>query len=140
MTDLTLAHAQVIVEHALAAGRAAGLQPLTVAVLDSGGHLKAFAREDTSAILRPQIAVGKAWSALGLGRGTRSLSEKSPSFLASLAAMSEGKVVPSPGGVLVRDASGAVIGAVGITGDTGDNDEACAVAGIEAAGLTADGG
>lgn len=138
--DLTLDQAQKMVEAALAAGRAARLQPLTVAVLDAGGHLKAFAREDGTGILRPQIAIGKAWGALGLGRGTRSFAEKNPAFLASLGAMSEGKVVPSPGGVLVRHADGSVVGAVGITGDTGDNDEACAIAGIEAVGLAADGG
>lgn len=138
--DLTLAQAQKMVEAALAAGRAARLQPLTVAVLDAGGHLKAFAREDGTGILRPQIAIGKAWGALGLGRGTRSFAEKNPALLASLGAMSEGKIVPSPGGVLARHADGSVVGAVGITGDTGDNDEACAIAGVEAVGLAADGG
>jgi uncharacterized protein GlcG (DUF336 family) len=116
-----------------------GLAPLAVAVLDSGGHLRAFKREDDAGILRPQIAIGKAWGALGMGMGTRALSSKGPEFLAALGAMSGGKVVPSPGGVLIRD-DGRVIGAVGITGDTGANDEACAVAGIEAVGLGPDTG
>jgi uncharacterized protein GlcG (DUF336 family) len=137
---VTLEQAQQIVAGALARGRTMGLAPLAVAVLDPGGHLVAFAREDESGIIRPDIAIGKAWGALGMGMGTRALRDKSPAFLAALQAMSGGKVVPSPGGVLVRGEAGAVVGAVGITGDTGDNDEACAVAGIEAAGLAADTG
>ncbi len=137
--DLSLDQAARIVDAALARGREMGLAPLTVAVLDAGGHLMAFKREDDAGIIRPQIAIGKAWGALGMGMGTRALSSKSPEFLAALGAMSGGKVVPSPGGVLIRQGE-RVVGAVGITGDTGDNDEACAVAGIEAAGLDADTG
>jgi uncharacterized protein GlcG (DUF336 family) len=137
MSALTLTQAQTIVEKALEAGRARGFEPLTVAVLDAGGHLKAFAREDDTGILRPKIAIGKAWGALGLGSPSRTFREKSPQFLASLAAMSDGYVVPSPGGVLIHDGSGSIIGAVGITGDTGENDEACAIAGVEAAELSA---
>jgi uncharacterized protein GlcG (DUF336 family) len=140
MNSLTLAQAQRIVEGALATGRQMGLAPLAVAVLDAGGHLSAFAREDDAGILRPQIAVGKAWGALGMGAGTRSLAAKSPEFLAALGAMSGGKVVPAPGGVLIRDDASKVVGAVGISGDTGVNDEACAVAGIEQVGLIADTG
>lgn len=138
--DLTLAQAQQIVQRALEVGREQGMAPLAVAVLDAGGHLRAFAREDEAGILRPQIAVGKAWGALGMGAGSRSLASKSPEFLAALGAMSGGKVVPSPGGVLVRDGDGRVLGAVGISGDTGVNDETCAVAGIEGAGLVPDTG
>jgi len=137
--DLSLDQAGRIVDAALARGREMGLAPLAVAVLDAGGHLKAFKREDDAGIIRPQIAIGKAWGALGMGMGTRALSSKSPEFLAALGAMSGGKVVPSPGGVLIRQGE-RVVGAVGITGDTGDNDEACAVAGVEAAGLDADTG
>jgi len=137
--DLSLDQAGRIVDAALVRGREMGLAPLAVAVLDAGGHLKAFKREDDAGIIRPQIAIGKAWGALGMGMGTRALSSKSPEFLAALGAMSGGKVVPSPGGVLIRRGE-RVVGAVGITGDTGDNDEACAVAGIEAAGLDADTG
>ncbi len=137
--DLSLDQAGRIVDAALARGREMGLAPLAVAVLDAGGHLKAFKREDDAGIIRPQIAIGKAWGALGMGMGTRALASKSPEFLAALGAMSGGKVVPSPGGVLIRQGE-RVVGAVGITGDTGDNDEACAVAGIEAAGLEADTG
>lgn len=137
--DLSLDQAARIVDAALARGREMGLAPLAVAVLDAGGHLKAFKREDDAGIIRPQIAIGKAWGALGMGMGTRALASKSPEFLAALGAMSGGKVVPSPGGVLIRQ-GGRVVGAAGITGDTGKNDEACAVAGIEAAGLDPDTG
>jgi uncharacterized protein GlcG (DUF336 family) len=138
--DLTLVRAQQIVQRALEVGREQGMAPLAVAVLDAGGHLRAFAREDEAGILRPQIAVGKAWGALGMGAGSRALASKSPEFLAALGAMSDGKVVPSPGGVLVRDGDGRVLGAVGISGDTGVNDEMCAVSGIEGAGLVPDTG
>jgi len=143
---LTLGHALAIVEAALKKGRELNLQPLAVAVLDAGGHLKAFVREDGAGILRPKIAEGKAWGALGMGFGSRSFAKRiaeqpgAPSFFGALASMSEGRVVPVPGGVLIRDANKDVIGAVGITGDTSDNDEACALAGIAAAGLTGDAG
>jgi len=146
VTALTLGHALAIVEAALKKGRELNLQPLAVAVLDAGGHMKAFVREDGAGILRPQIAEGKAWGALGMGFGSRSFAKRiaeqpgAPSFFGALASMSEGRVVPVPGGVLIRDANKDVIGAVGITGDTSDNDEACALAGIAAAGLTGDAG
>ena len=144
--SLTLAQSTTIVESALKKGRETSCAPLTVAVLDAGGHLTAFAREDESGILRPQIAIGKAWGALGMGLGSRAFAKRlaeqpaAPSFFSALAAASEGRVVPVPGGVLIRDASRAVIGAVGISGDTSDKDEACALAGIAAAGLVGDTG
>jgi uncharacterized protein GlcG (DUF336 family) len=136
---LSLAAAETIIDTALAAGRKAGLLPLTVAVLDAGGHLIAFRREDGSGILRPDIAIGKAWGALGMGISSRHIRNRlaeRPAFQAALAAASHGRFVPVPGGVLVRDASGAVIGAVGISGDASDKDEYCAIAGVRAAGLT----
>src|SRR5688572_4285201 len=135
MFAVTLAEASTIVDTALKTGREKNLQPLTVAVLDSGGHLVAFKREDKSGILRYEIAKGKAWGALGMGFGSRTLferAEKAPMFFTSLMAASGGRVVPNPGGVLIRNANNEVIGAVGISGDTADNDEACAIAGIEA--------
>ena len=145
--SLTLPQATTIVQAALQKGRELGLAPLAVAVLDAGGHLKAFAREDGAGIVRPQIAIGKAWGALVMGLGSRTLakrvSEQGPqqqAFFAALNAMSEGRVVPAAGGVLVRDAGGTVIGAVGISGDVSDKDETCALAGIAAATLTADPG
>jgi uncharacterized protein GlcG (DUF336 family) len=112
-------------------------------VLDAGGHLVAFKREDKSGILRFEIAFGKAWGALGMGFGSRTLAgrvNRSQMFFTALAAASDGRFVPVTGGVLVRDAAGDVIGAVGISGDTSDNDEKCAIAGIAAAGLKADPG
>ena len=138
--SVTLVHATTIVDIALKKGRETNCAPLTVAVLDSGGHLVAFKREDRSGILRPDIAMAKAWGALGMGFGTRELADRAqrmPMFVNALAAVSGGRMMPVPGGVLVKSEAGEVLGAVGISGDTSDKDEACAVAGIEAAGLKA---
>jgi uncharacterized protein GlcG (DUF336 family) len=140
---LTLDQASTIVDIALATARDMELVPMTVAVLDAGGHLVAFKREDRSGILRYDIAYGKAWGALGMGFGSRTLYERAtntPQFFNALYAASGGRVVTNPGGVLVRDSEGEIVGAVGISGDTSDKDEACAIAGIEAAGLLADPG
>ena len=138
--SVTLAQASTIVDVALKRGRDTNCAPLTVAVLDAGGHLVAFKREDRSGILRFDIAFGKAWGALGMGFGSRELADRSaknPLFFGVLATVAQGRFVPVPGGVLIKDADGAVLGAVGISGDTSDKDEVCAVAGIEAAGLSA---
>jgi uncharacterized protein GlcG (DUF336 family) len=119
---------------------------LAVAVLDDGGHLKAFAREDGAGIVRPQIAIGKAWGALGMGMGSRALARRvadqpqQQAFFGALNAMSGGRVVPAAGGVLVKDGQGVVLGAVGVSGDVSDKDEACALAGIASAGLAGDTG
>jgi len=137
-TELTLRQAETVIDAALAAGRAAGMQPLTVAVLDAGGQLKALKREDGSGLLRPDIAIGKAWAALGMGISTRTIQQRldaSPNFLTALSAASGGRFVPVPGGVLIRDAEGRAIGAVGISGDNSANDEIAALAGVKAAGL-----
>jgi len=141
--SVTLAQASTIVDVALKKARDSNLAPLTVAVLDSGGHLVAFKREDKSGILRFDIAYGKAWGALGMGFGSRTLAgraAKTPQFFTMLAAASHGRMVTNPGGVLIKDASGNIVGACGISGDTSDKDEMCAVAGIEAAALKADPG
>ena len=141
--SVTLAQASTIVDVALKKARENNLAPLTVAVLDAGGHLVAFKREDKSGILRFDIAFGKAWGALGMGFGSRTLASraaKTPQFFTMLAAASGGRMVTNPGGVLIKDASGTIVGACGISGDTSDKDEMCAVAGIEAAGLKADPG
>jgi uncharacterized protein GlcG (DUF336 family) len=145
--SLTLQQATTIVEAALHAGRQTRCAPLAVAVLDAGGHLKAFAREDGAGIVRPQIAIGKAWGALGMGLGSRALARRvaegqpqQQAFFAALGAMSGGRVVPAAGGVLIRDGAGAILGAVGISGDVSDKDEACALAGIAAAALVGDPG
>jgi uncharacterized protein GlcG (DUF336 family) len=132
-----------IVDHALAYARAHKLAPLTVAVLDPRGCTIALKAEDGSSLLRPAIAQGKAWGALGMGVGTRSLAsraDKLPAFFNSLAALSGGRIIPVPGGVLMRSSAGEVLGACGASGDTADNDEACVVAAIEAAGFIADPG
>jgi len=137
---LKLTQASGIIDTAIAQGRKQHLAPLAVAVLDAGGHLIAFKREDGAGIVRFDIAYGKAWGALGMGFGTRELAQRAatyPTFVTALSAVSQGRMVPSPGGVLILDADKEVIGAVGISGDRGDNDEACAIAGIEAIGLSA---
>ena len=141
--SVTLAQASTIVDVALKKARDSNLAPLTVAVLDAGGHLVAYKREDKSGILRFDIAFGKAWGALGMGFGSRTLASraaKTPQFFTMMAAASGGRMVTNPGGVLIKDASGTIVGACGISGDTSDKDEMCAVAGIEAAGLKADPG
>jgi uncharacterized protein GlcG (DUF336 family) len=143
MTELNLAKSLKIIDSALAKGKELGLKPLAVVVLDAGGHLKAFQREDGASMMRFEIASGKAYGALALGVGSRWLNaqaETRPHFLEGLSAVSGGKIVAIPGGVLVKDSTGAIIGAVGITGDTSDNDEIAAIAGIEAAGFTPDAG
>jgi uncharacterized protein GlcG (DUF336 family) len=140
MSVVTLAQASTIIEVALEKGRELNLAPLTVVVLDAGGHPVALKREDRSGIMRVDIATGKAWGGLGMGFGSRELfdrSSKQPMFITALAALSRGRMVPVPGGVLIRGGDGEVAGAVGISGDTSDNDETCAIAGIEAAGLKA---
>lgn len=137
-SPLSLAAADTIIDTALEAGRAHGMLPLTVAVLDGGGHLIAFRREDGSGILRPDIAIGKAWGALGMGISSRHIRDRlkeRPAFQNALAAASHGRFVPVPGGVLVRNTAGDVIGAVGVSGDTSERDEYCAIAGIRKAGL-----
>lgn len=137
---LTLELANRIIAACLAKGRSDGFKPLTIAVLDPGGHPIAFQREDGSANLRPAIAIAKASGALGLGISSRAIgaiATERPTFIASLHALAPGGLVPAAGGVIVEAQDGAVIGAVGVTGDTSDNDELCALAGIAAAGLSA---
>ena len=143
MAEISLRKAKTIISKALAKGAEMELKPLSVVVLDAGGHLKAFERQDGASIGRFEIARGKAFGALALGIGSRAINaraEQQAYFVEALSAAYEGKIVPVPGGLLVRDKKGAVIGAVGVTGDTSDNDEAAGTAGIEAAGFTADGG
>lgn len=139
MPQLNLDQANRIVAGALAKGRELGLKPLCVVVLDPGGHLVALAREDGASILRPQIAIGKAAGALGVGISSRKIADlaaERPTFVATLATLAPQGLVPAAGGVLAAQ-DGALVGAVGITGDTSDNDEACALAGLAAASLTA---
>jgi len=132
MAKLTLDQANRIAAAVLAKGRELALKPLCVAVLDPGGHLIALQREDGASNLRPQIAMGKASSALGLGVSSRVIGEMAaerPTFIASLAGLTEAAIVPAAGGVLVQ-LDGQLLGAVGVTGDTSDNDELCALHGL----------
>jgi uncharacterized protein GlcG (DUF336 family) len=143
MQRLTLDAAARITDQSLEKGREMGLAPLTVAVLDGGGQLKVLKREDGASLLRPDIAAGKAWAALGMGFGGRELARraaKAPAFFGALSDLAHGRMVPVPGGVLIRADGGEILGAVGISGDTSENDEACAVHAIRAAGLTPDTG
>jgi len=140
---ITLDQARTVVDHALQHAREQTFPPTTVAVLDAAGNLVAFAREDRSSLLRERIARGKAHGALNMGVGSRALAaraETHPHFINSLVALAEGNLVPVPGGVLVRDDSGDIIGAVGVSGHLPDDDEACAIAGIDAALLRPDPG
>jgi uncharacterized protein GlcG (DUF336 family) len=140
---IDLAKATIIVDKALEQGRTLGLPPLTVAVLDAAGCLVSFKREDGSSLLRPEIAQAKAYGALALGIGSRAIAARAaaaPAFVSAVNALAGGRLIPVPGGVLIRSSAKAVIGAVGITGAVSEQDEACAVAGIVAAGFAADTG
>jgi uncharacterized protein GlcG (DUF336 family) len=137
--EITLRKAQTILRKALAAAREMELKPVTVVVLDAGGHVIAAAREDGASPGRFKLAEGKAHGSIMLGiAGTaqRDRAEAQAYFVEAMNGLYGGKFVPVPGGVLVRNRKGAVIGAVGVTGDTSENDAACASAGIEAAGLS----
>lgn len=140
MAALTLDMAQQIMQAALAHSKAQGYRPMGIAVLDEAGQLKAFAREDGASMFRFDIARAKAWGAVGMGASSRVLGQRAkdnPHFFVSLAATAEGKFLPQTGAVLVKNAAGEVIGAVGASGGTGDEDEAICLAGIQAAGLVA---
>ncbi|MEI6613050.1 heme-binding protein [Polynucleobacter sp.] len=143
MTLLTLAQANLIADKALDKAQSSGFQPQTVVVLDSGGHIKVIKRSDGASLLRPEIAFGKAWGVLGMGFGGRDLAkrcEAAPAFFTALTAVSNGRMVPVAGGVLIKNAQNEIIGSIGISGDDSDNDEICAVAGVLASGLIADTG
>ena len=143
LESVSLEAASLIVDRALAKGRAMNFKPLAVAVLDPRGCLKAYKAEDGSSLLRFDIAFGKAWGVLGMGFGGRELERRGDAhgiFFNSLQVMSEGKVVPAQGGVLIRNQAGQVVGAVGVSGDSSDKDEICAIEGITAAGLVPDTG
>ena len=142
MSRISLAQANAIIAGALAKGAEAGLKPLSVAVVDAGGHLIAFQRADGGSFARAQIAQGKAAGALALGVSSRKVGEMAverPWFIGAFAAGAPHPVIPAAGAVIVVGADGGAIGAVGVTGDTSDNDEIAALAGVAAAGLTAQG-
>jgi uncharacterized protein GlcG (DUF336 family) len=143
MTALTLAAAKTIIDAAFAKGIELGLRPLGVSVLDAGGHLIAFQRQDGASFLRPQMSAGKAYGAVAIGMGGRRLeafAKDRPHLMAGISDVSGSKILSVVGGVLIRDGAGTILGAVGISGDSSENDEAAAIAGIEAAGFTADPG
>lgn len=143
MTDITLEQAHKIIEAAHAEGNKRGLAPLTIVILDAGGHIKALSRADGASLMRPQIAMAKAWGSIGVGVSSRKLGEmgeERPMFMNALINLSDQRLIPVPGGVLVRDQNNNIIGSVGITGDLSDEDEHCAIIGIKAAGYNADAG
>jgi uncharacterized protein GlcG (DUF336 family) len=136
--SIGLETAKSITSHVRAAAKEHDMKPLTVVVLDAGGHVISVEREDGSSNNRFEIAFGKAYGALALGMGSRSLmarAQQQPYFITSAAAAVGGRLIPVPGGVLVKDAAGAIIGCVGVSGDTSDNDELAAIAGIKSASL-----
>jgi uncharacterized protein GlcG (DUF336 family) len=138
MTTLTLQQAQQIISGALAKARENGYKPMGIVVLDEAGHLKAFAREDGASMFRFDVALGKAWGAVGMGASSRVLGQRAkdnPNFFLSLASTAQGKFLPQTGAVLIQDATGRVIGAAGASGGTGDEDELICIAGIASAGL-----
>jgi uncharacterized protein GlcG (DUF336 family) len=140
---MQLGIAQKIVAAALASARSHGFKPLAVVVMDARGALKAAAAEDGASLKRAEIAMGKAHGALAMGLGSRTLAKMAterPFFVAAVTHAVGGSLIPVPGGVLVKDGAGALLGAVGISGDTSDNDEIAAMAGIAAAGCKGDPG
>jgi len=142
MAELTLEIARRILDAALAKGIEKKLKPLVVTVLDARGCVKVTAAQDGTSLMRAEIAHGKAYGALAMGMGSRALFQRAQEqafFIGAVNTLARGAMVPVPGGVLIQD-GGTLLGAIGVSGDTSDNDEACAVAGIEAAGLKANPG
>jgi len=141
MSALNLAKANQIITKALEKAREMKIKPVTVVVLDQGGHLKAMQREDGASMFRFDVATGKAWASVGMGASSRALAARAkdnPNFFITLAATAAGKFLPQTGGVLIRDAQGNILGAAGVSGGTGDEDEAVCAYGIEQAGFVAD--
>jgi uncharacterized protein GlcG (DUF336 family) len=138
MSSITLQQANQIIAAALAKSRESGYQPMGIAVLDAAGNLKAFAGEDGASMFRFDIARGKAWGAVAMGVSSRVLAQRAkdnPNFFVALGATAGGKFLPQPGAVVIKDAQGRMLGAVGASGGTGDEDEAICAAGVAAAGL-----
>jgi len=139
--SLTLEMARSIEDAVLAKSKELGLKPIAVAVFDDRGCLRAFAAQDGTSLLRGDVAQGKAYGALALGMGSRAIFKRAQEqayFVDAVNTLAQGKIIPVPGGVLMRDGAGILLGAVGVSGDTSDNDEICVLAGIAAAGLVAD--
>jgi len=135
---LTLAQANRIIEAALARSAESGFKPMAVVVIDDAGHIKSAQRQDGASMLRIDIASGKAWAAVGMGAASRVLTQRAkdlPAFFNAIAATAQGKFIPQTGAVLIQDAEGTTLGAVGASGGTGDEDELICAAGVEAAGF-----
>lgn len=140
MNDITLVQANQIIDATLAVARERKYRPMAVVVLDNAGQIRALQREDGASMLRIDVAIGKAWAAVGMGVASRVLAERAkdnPVFFGGLAATAHGKFLAQPGAVLIKDADGHVLGAVGASGGTGDEDESICIAGVAAAGLQA---
>jgi uncharacterized protein GlcG (DUF336 family) len=140
MTGLTLATANAVIEAALAASAQAGYKPMAVVVLDDSGHVVSAQRQDGASMFRIDVATGKAWASVAMGASSRVLAERAasnPNFFVSLASTAHGHFLPQTGAVLVKDDAGHVVGAVGASGGTGDEDEGICIAGVTAAGLQA---
>lgn len=138
MNALTLLQANEIIAAALKNARAANYKPMAVVVVDASGHVRSAQREDEASMFRIDIATGKAWAAVGMGVASRVLGERAktnPNFFVSLAATAQGKFLPQTGAVIIKDAAGKMLGAVGASGGTGEEDELICIAGVEAAGL-----
>jgi uncharacterized protein GlcG (DUF336 family) len=138
MTRLTLDQANRIIAAALQQSASSGYKPMAVVVLDDAGHLKAAQRQDGASMFRIDVATGKAWAAVGMDASSRTLAQRAkdnPNFFVTLASTAQGRFLPQTGAVLIRDADGAILGAVGASGGTGDEDEAICIAGVQAAGL-----
>jgi len=141
MSRITLKQANTIIETAFAKAREMKIKPLGVVVLDDAGNIKSAQREDGASMFRIDVARGKAWASVAMGSSSRALGKRAkdnPNFFVALAATAGGKFLPQTGGVLIKNKAGEIIGSAGASGGTGDEDEGCCVAGIEAAGLTAD--
>lgn len=137
---LTLAQAQAIIEGALARSKSEKFKPMAIAVLDDSGNLKAFVREDGASMFRFEVAQAKAWGAVGMGASSRILAQRAkdnPNFFVSLAATASGKFLPQTGAVLIKSNDGQILGAIGASGGTGDEDELICIAGVESVGFTA---
>jgi uncharacterized protein GlcG (DUF336 family) len=142
MSELTLERANTIIAQAFAKAKEMKVAPLSVVVLDAGGDLKAMQRQDGASMFRFDVARGKAWAAVGMGSSSRALAARAkdnPNFFVALAATAQGKFLPQPGAVLIRDSAGRVLGAAGASGGTGDEDEAVCAYGVERAGFDAGG-
>jgi len=141
MSKLTLKQANTIIEKAMERAHQTKVKPLGIVVIDESGHLIACQREDGASMFRLDVALGKAWASVAMGRSSRALANRAknnPNFMITLAATAQGKFLPQPGGVLIKAADGTILGAAGGSGGTGEEDESCCVYGIEQAGFEAD--